>query len=590
MRNWGIATYILVAAIVGLAISVILGLNQMIEKRDSFRTDPRVEVWLVSQVELEHLRLIRALDTYHHSIEPAEPNLDDLLTRFDIFWSRLLVISEGGESEQLREIIGLDQTIGQVIAALQRIEPDIAILQKQDRAAYQSIRSQLMDLSVPIHTMVLNTTNHDRGLRIETASARSDIFWQVVGYFIGVLVSGTILVLFLLWQNRETRRLLARATEAERRAKEASTHLIHAIESFTDGFALYDQDGRLQIWNERFLTSYPKIADYAASGRTIDELSREGYLRGQFRQIETGIEDWVREQNILYKQNESFVEQRLSDGRWLHVKGRRTSDGFNAVIYSDVSEMKQREAELAENSKRLELALEKEVELSSMKSNFVATASHEFRTPLTTIFSAADLLQHYGDQMEDAEKLNYLEEIKQEVGEMTQLLDDILLVRKMEAGMFSFSPEKANFETLLRNIVRASQNLAGNVHAIKLNVDCDSSNVSIDNSLIRHIVNNLLSNAIKYSPNGNSIEVSLSRDSGELVIDVADSGIGIPENEIDRVFDTFFRAENSSGIGGTGLGLSVVKTAVELHGGRISVESVVNEGTTFSVRIPDSTA
>ena len=108
MRNWGIATYILVAAIVGLAISVILGLNQMIEKRDSFRTDPRVEVWLVSQVELEHLRLIRALDTFHHSIEPAEPNLDDLLTRFDIFWSRLLVISEGGESEQLREIIGLD--------------------------------------------------------------------------------------------------------------------------------------------------------------------------------------------------------------------------------------------------------------------------------------------------------------------------------------------------------------------------------------------------------------------------------------------------------------------------------------------------
>ena len=477
-----------------------------------------------------------------------------------------------------------------MIAALQRIEPDIAILQKQDRAAYQSIRSQLMDLSVPIHTMVLNTTNHDRGLRIETASARSDIFWQVVGYFIGVLVSGTILVLFLLWQNRETRRLLVRATEAEQRAKDASTHLIHAIESFTDGFALYDQDGRLQIWNERFLTSYPKIADYVASGRTIDELSREGYLRGQFRQIETGIEEWVREQNILYKQNESFVEQRLSDGRWLHVKGRRTNDGFNAVIYSDVSEMKQREAELAENSKRLELALEKEVELSSMKSNFVATASHEFRTPLTTIFSAADLLQHYSDQMEDAEKLDYLEEIKQEVGEMTQLLDDILLVRKMEAGMFTFSPEKANFETLLRNIVRASQNLAGNVHAIKLNVDCDSSNVSIDNSLIRHIVNNLLSNAIKYSPDGHSIEVSLSRDNGELILNVSDRGIGIPEHEVDRVFDTFFRAENSSGIGGTGLGLSVVKTAVELHGGRISVESVVNEGTTFSVRIPDRAA
>ena len=588
MRNWGIATYILVAAIIGLAISVILGLNQLIEKRESFQTDPRVEVWLVSQVELEHLRLIRSLDTYHHTDAPA--GLDGLLTRFDIFWSRLLVISEGAESQKLREIAGLDQTIGQVIATLEKIEPDILNLQKEDNATYQMIRTDLLALGGPIHTMVLNTTNHDRGLRLETATARSDIFWQVVGYFIGILVSGTILVLFLLWQIREARSLLARAGEAERRANEASTHLIHAIESFTDGFALFDKDGRLQIWNERYLTSYPKIADYAAPGLTVDDLSREAYQRGQFSQIEAGIEEWVREQNKLYTMNESFVEQRLSDGRWLHVKGRKTSDGFNAVIYSDVTEMKQREAELAENSKRLELALEKEVELSSMKSNFVATASHEFRTPLTIIFSAADLLQHYSDHMDDIEKLDYLEEIKREVGEMTQLLDDILLVRKMEAGMFSFTPEKANINALLRNIVRASQNLAGSAHAINLNIDCDNTEVSIDNSLIRHIVNNLLSNAIKYSPDGEPIEVNLWRENGELVLDVADRGIGIPENEIDRVFDTFFRAENSSGIGGTGLGLSVVKTAVELHGGMISVESTVNEGTTFSVRIPDSAA
>ncbi len=588
MRNWGIATYILVAAIIGLAISVILGLNQMIEKRESFQTDPRVEVWLVSQVEIEHLRLISSLDVYHHATEPA--SLDDLLTRFDIFWSRLLIISEGGEPQRLREVEGVDQTIGQVIATLEKIEPDISNLRKEDRATFLAIRADLAALSAPIHTMVLNTTNHDRGLRIETATARSDIFWQVVGYFVGVLVSGTILVLFLLWQNRETRRLLARETEAERRANEASTHLIHAIESFTDGFALFDQDGKLQICNERYLKSYPKIADFAVPGRTLDELSREAYLRGQFRQNEAGVEEWVREQHELFKLNESFAEQRLSDGRWIHVKGRKTSDGFNAVIYSDVSEMKQREAELAENSKRLELALEKEVELSSMKSNFVATASHEFRTPLTTIFSAADLLHHYGDQMDDTQKLVYLEEIKQEVSEMTQLLDDILLVRRMEAGMFSFSPEKANFESLLRNIVRASQNLAGNVHAISLNIDCDSSSVAIDHGLMRHIVNNLLSNAIKYSPDGKPIEVSLSRNNGELILAVADHGIGIPESDIDRVYDTFFRADNSTGIGGTGLGLSVVKTAVELHGGKISVHSVVNEGTTFSVHIPDGSA
>ncbi|MBR46669.1 MAG: hypothetical protein CMM31_09380 [Rhodospirillaceae bacterium] len=441
MRNWGIATYILVAAVIGLAISVILGLNQMIEKRESFQTDPRVEVWLVSQVELERLKLVSTLDAFHYT--EAGTSLDELLTRFDIFWSRLLVLKEGGESERLREVEGLNQTVLQVISGLERVEPEILNLKKGDTAAYQSIHDGLTAMAGPIHTMVINTTNHDRGLRIETASARSDIFWQVVGYFIGVLVSGTILVLFLLWKNRETNRLLA---------------------------------------------------------------------------------------------------------------------------------------------------LEKEVELSSMKSNFVATASHEFRTPLTTIFSAADLLHHYSDQMDEKQRLYYLEEIKQEVGDMTQLLDDILIVRKMEAGMFSFSPQKSNIELLLRNIVRASQNMAGNVHAINLNISCDGSNVSIDDSLIRHIVNNLLSNAIKYSPDGESIEVSLARQNGEIILDVADSGIGIPEEDIDRVFDTFFRADNSSGIGGTGLGLSVVKTAVELHGGRITVDSIVDEGTTFSVRIPDSDA
>ena len=104
------------------------------------------------------------------------------------------------------------------------------------------------------------------------------------------------------------------------------------------------------------------------------------------------------------------------------------------------------------------------------------------------------------------------------------------------------------------------------------------------------IVNNFLSNAIKYSPEGEPIEVSLSRQNGEFILDVANRGIGIPENEVDRVFDTFYRADISSGIGGTGLGLSVVKTAVELHGGMISVESTFNEGSEFSVRIPDSAA
>ncbi len=341
-----------------------------------------------------------------------------------MLWSRLLVLSPGEESIRLQDVVGFSQTVGSVIAALEKSEPAITNLQSDDVAAYRAIRGELSRWSGPIHTMVMNTTNHQRGLLLETAAARSGTFWQVIGYFIGILVLGTILILFLILQNRETRKLLSRAGEVEIRANDASNHLMHAIESFTDGFVLFDQDGRLQICNERYLTIFPKVADLATPGRSVEELARQSALRGHLWLRGVGVETWLDAHLKLFAQDESFEEQRLNDGRWIHVQGRKTNDGFHAVVYTDVTEMKHREAELAENTKRLEIALEKEVELSSMKSNFVATASHEFRTPLTTIFSAADLLHHYSDKMDEAQRLNYLEEIKREVSEMTRLLDD----------------------------------------------------------------------------------------------------------------------------------------------------------------------
>ena len=130
-------------------------------------------------------------------------------------------------------------------------------------------------------------------LLLETAVARSGTFWQVIGYFIGILVSGTILILFLILQNRETRKLLSRAGEAEIRANDASNHLMHAIESFTDGFVLFDQDGRLQICNERYLTIFPKVADLATPGRSVEELARQSALRGQLWLRGVGVETWL---------------------------------------------------------------------------------------------------------------------------------------------------------------------------------------------------------------------------------------------------------------------------------------------------------
>ena len=204
----------------------------------------------------------------------AKVDLERFLFRFDILSRRLVVLSQGKEAPYLLGIDGLNQTVTKAIATLENIEPALA-------DAYHTVRDAFSALSRPIKAMVLSAVNHEHGLQRETTSARSGIFWQVIGYFIGILVSGTILILFLVWQNREANNLLSRAGEAEIRANEVSTHLMFAIESFPDGFALFDQDGKLQICNARYLAIFPKVADIATPGRTVEELARAAVLRGQ---------------------------------------------------------------------------------------------------------------------------------------------------------------------------------------------------------------------------------------------------------------------------------------------------------------------
>ncbi len=211
----------------------------------------------------------------------AKVDLERFLFRFDILSRRLVVLSQGKEAPYLLGIDGLNQTVTKAIATLENIEPALAELQIGDADAYHTVRDAFSALSRPIKAMVLSAVNHEHGLQRETTSARSGIFWQVIGYFIGILVSGTILILFLVWQNREANNLLSRAGEAEIRANEVSTHLMFAIESFPDGFALFDQDGKLQICNARYLAIFPKVADIATPGRTVEELARAAVLRGQ---------------------------------------------------------------------------------------------------------------------------------------------------------------------------------------------------------------------------------------------------------------------------------------------------------------------
>ena len=238
-------------------------------------------------------------------------------------------------------------------------------------------------------------------------------------------------------------------------------------------------------------------------------------------------------------------------------------------------------------------ALTKEKQLGELKSRFVTMTSHEFRTPLTTILSSAELLERYGFKWSEEKKLTHLQRIQKAVKHMTGLLNDVLLIGKAEAGKLECNPAPLDVVQFCRNLIEELQvvtkshtiTFVNQMHCINVHQD-DCNKACLDDKLLLHILSNLLSNAIKYSPQGGSVEFELIWQQGEVIFRIQDQGIGIPVADQAQLFNSFHRASNVGTLSGTGLGLAIVKRSVDLHGGKIAVNSEVGVGTTFTVSLP----
>ncbi len=235
------------------------------------------------------------------------------------------------------------------------------------------------------------------------------------------------------------------------------------------------------------------------------------------------------------------------------------------------------------NQKR---ALQQQIELNDLKSRFITMASHEFRTPLATIHGSVDLLMHYDDRMPADKKRLTLQKIDEAVDRMTHMLENVLVIGRSDAGRLQFKPQASPVNAFCRSLVDELRSaMAEPFSRIQMNLDLppDAHYYLVDETLIRNIVGNLLSNAIKYSPHGGRVSLSVQPLPGELEIRVTDQGIGIPLADQPQLFESFHRASNVGTISGTGLGLTIVREAVQCHGGRISVQSTPGEGSTFTV-------
>lgn len=246
----------------------------------------------------------------------------------------------------------------------------------------------------------------------------------------------------------------------------------------------------------------------------------------------------------------------------------------------------QRLIQASRAEKEIRKALEKEKELNELKSSFVSMTSHEFRVPLNTILSSAELVEHFGYKFTPEKTKQHLQRIQTAVKKLTHLLNEVLAISKAEAGKIEFAPEPLDLMALCHSLLLEMQLSAGDRYDIAFVSKGNCQNACMDAQLLGSILTNLLSNAIKYSPEGGKIYCELTCGQGEATFRIQDSGIGIPAGDRVKLFSTFHRASNVGNISGTGLGLAIVKNCVNLHGGSIAVESEVGLGTTFIVTLP----
>lgn len=249
------------------------------------------------------------------------------------------------------------------------------------------------------------------------------------------------------------------------------------------------------------------------------------------------------------------------------------------LVAENVTELKQAEIQLQEN-------LSKEKELGQIKSRFVSMASHEFRTPLSSILTSASLIEKYTTEEEQEKRLKHTGRIKSAVGNLTNLLNDFLSLSKLEEGKFEVIREEFCIKKFMEELLEEHEFVSTKNQKLVVEHKVDSE-VYLDKKMLKNIVSNILSNSLKYSYPNSTVLISTSRPQpGTIQIMVRDEGIGIPPQELNQLYDRFFRASNATHIQGTGLGMNIVKKFMDLMEGEIHIESKENVGTTVYLNFP----
>jgi len=285
---------------------------------------------------------------------------------------------------------------------------------------------------------------------------------------------------------------------------------------------------------------------------------------------------FVNDISIRKNSEEALVKLNTQLEELVVERTQTLSDTVNQLEIQ-IKEAKEKDIQLRE-------ALEREKELGELKSKFVSLASHEFRTPLTTILSSAYLVSQYkSDDEQQPKRERHIEKIVSSVNMLDDILNDFLSVGKIEEGKIKVRIAEFNLADHISALINQMNSNLKKDQKIVLSYKGNPVVEFLDQNLIKHILMNLLSNAIKFSPENSSIQLSVSHLNTQLILSVKDEGLGIPEEDLEHLSERFFRASNVNAIQGTGLGLHIVSKYAELLNGTIKCKSQVGKGTEFIV-------
>lgn len=380
------------------------------------------------------------------------------------------------------------------------------------------------------------------------------------------------------------------------------------IENAIDGIITIDDRGTIEHINSAALTLFGYEKDELV-GKNVsalmpqpDKKKHDGYIAnynetGKRHIIGIGREVYgQRKDGTTFPFRLGVSEVKFSDRKiftgFIHDLSRQKDDEKRIKSYTEELEakIKERTQDLVKLINELESAkehvsalFEKERELNQLKTRFVSMASHEFRTPLSSIQLSASLIDKYTVKNDVANVEKHTGKIKNSINNLTTILNDFLSLEKLEAGRVEANPTAFNIIAFAEEITEEMQLISKQNQLIVYEHKGNTADVFIDLNLLKNCIINLISNAIKYSGENTMIQFNSTVSDGELIIEVIDNGIGIPDVDQNSLFEPFFRAHNTGDIPGTGLGLNIVKRYVGLMNGEVSCQSSQNVGTTFTL-------